>query len=226
MSDSDDDNRGDGPSILSKRPRTETESLIQQTLKEEEARKKSKKGGAPAAGAPPPGKKKDGKTLAEIEEEEGGPIKESLVGMAHVKRAANRKADGKEGDDTTIPTDVDKYEEAAQVRAHAGSSGAATVHPPCAIWATCTPRCAAPCMHRWTRRRASSSPASTSPRRGRRGERGGRASLGPLSCVRGGGPCRGRQGAAAAAAGPAQRRSTGGSHGTVGITGDELGQRA
>lgn len=34
---------------------------------------------------------KKGKTLEQIENEEGGPIKESMVGMAHNKRAAKRK---------------------------------------------------------------------------------------------------------------------------------------
>lgn len=57
-----------------------------------------------------------GKTLAEIEAEEGGPVKESLVGMAHVKRAANRKKDEKvEAEDTEVPAEVDKYEEEAEV---------------------------------------------------------------------------------------------------------------
>ena len=37
---------------------------------------------------------KKGKTLEEIENEEGGPIKESMVGMAHNKRAARRKGTG------------------------------------------------------------------------------------------------------------------------------------
>jgi hypothetical protein len=32
-----------------------------------------------------------GKTLEQIEAEEGGPIKESLVGMAHTKRTLKRK---------------------------------------------------------------------------------------------------------------------------------------
>jgi hypothetical protein len=38
-----------------------------------------------------PQKKPKGKTLHEIEEEEGGPVKESMVGMAAVKRAIRRK---------------------------------------------------------------------------------------------------------------------------------------
>lgn len=38
-----------------------------------------------------PKKKPKGKTLNEIEEEEGGPVKESMVGMAAVQRALRRK---------------------------------------------------------------------------------------------------------------------------------------
>jgi hypothetical protein len=42
------------------------------------------------AGVPAANRK--GKTLAEVEQEEGGPVKTSLKAMAHVKRAAQRKA--------------------------------------------------------------------------------------------------------------------------------------
>lgn len=38
-----------------------------------------------------PKKKPKGKTLHEIEQEEGGPVKESMVGMAAVQRAIRRK---------------------------------------------------------------------------------------------------------------------------------------
>jgi hypothetical protein len=38
-----------------------------------------------------PKKKPKGKTLHEIEQEEGGPVKESMVGMAAVQRALRRK---------------------------------------------------------------------------------------------------------------------------------------
>lgn len=55
--------------------------------------------------------------LQEIEEEEGGPVKESLVGMAHVKRADARKAQEKKAmDDTEVPAEVEKFEEEAEVR--------------------------------------------------------------------------------------------------------------
>jgi CD2 antigen cytoplasmic tail-binding protein 2 len=55
-----------------------------------------------------------GKTLAEIEEEEGGPVKESLVGMAHVKRAQRRRAGDAAGGGlggTDIPDDIAAAEE-------------------------------------------------------------------------------------------------------------------
>lgn len=38
-----------------------------------------------------PQKKPKGQTLREIEESEGGPVKESMVGMAAVQRALRRK---------------------------------------------------------------------------------------------------------------------------------------
>ena len=41
--------------------------------------------------AVPVKQKPKGKTLHEIEEEEGGPVKESMVGMAAVQRAIRRK---------------------------------------------------------------------------------------------------------------------------------------
>lgn len=69
MSDSDDE----GPAT--RRPKTATDLIIDAALAEEKARKEAKK-----AGGAVPVKKKDGKTLEEIEKEEGGPVKESLVG--------------------------------------------------------------------------------------------------------------------------------------------------
>lgn len=70
---------GDEAEVLRKRPADNTERMIQDILKEDVARKKAK-GGAPDG----PEKSRvektaKGKTLAEIEEEEGGPVKESLV---------------------------------------------------------------------------------------------------------------------------------------------------
>ena len=72
-----------------KRPRDEfTESIVKEVLAEESQAKKAKKGGpAPGAGV---GARK-GKTLAEIEDEEGGPVKESMVSMAQTKRRMARK---------------------------------------------------------------------------------------------------------------------------------------
>jgi hypothetical protein len=51
-----------------------------------------------------------GKTLQQIEAEEGGPVKESMVGMAQSKRAAKRKA-GRVVDDTDLVEDVEGVEE-------------------------------------------------------------------------------------------------------------------
>jgi hypothetical protein len=78
------------PELGDKRPRDDfTEALIRDALEEEEARKRAKKGGAP--GQQVQRKKPKGQTLREIEEEEGGPVKESLVSMAAVQRALRRK---------------------------------------------------------------------------------------------------------------------------------------
>jgi hypothetical protein len=49
-----------------------------------------------------------GKTLEQIESEEGGPVKESLVGMAQTRRAAKRKG---AVDDTDLVEDVEGIEE-------------------------------------------------------------------------------------------------------------------
>lgn len=66
----------------------ETEDIIQAVLREEQEAKKARKQGAPGVkdGAD------EGKTLGDIEEEEGGTIKESQVAMAHAKRTQKRKA--------------------------------------------------------------------------------------------------------------------------------------
>ena len=66
----------------------ETEDIIQAALREEQEAKKAKKQVGPDS--------KDaadkGKTLGDIEEEEGGTIKESQVAMAQAKRTQKRKA--------------------------------------------------------------------------------------------------------------------------------------
>ena len=56
-----------------------------------------------------------GKTLAEIEEEEGGPVRESLAAMAHVRRAQQRRRAGAAAaapeDETALPDDIAAAEE-------------------------------------------------------------------------------------------------------------------
>lgn len=49
--------------------------------------------GKSAAGAKPKDKAKKGKTLEELEQEEGGVVKESQVPMAQIKRAQKRKGE-------------------------------------------------------------------------------------------------------------------------------------
>ena len=67
---------------------SETEDIIQVALREQQEAKKAKKQLGPndkEAAA-------KGKTLDDIEQEEGGTIKESQVAMAHAKRTQKRKA--------------------------------------------------------------------------------------------------------------------------------------
>ncbi|GLC52767.1 hypothetical protein PLESTB_000665900 [Pleodorina starrii] len=102
------------PSVeIEKRDRDEhTDSLIKSLLDEEKASKKQKRGPPQSdVGAKPavPQARK-GKTLAEIEAEEGGPIKESLVGMAQTKRALDRKKRDVELGDTDVVTNTERYE--------------------------------------------------------------------------------------------------------------------
>jgi CD2 antigen cytoplasmic tail-binding protein 2 len=54
-----------------------------------------------------------GQTLAELENEEGGPVKESLVGMAQTKRAVKRKGDDLA--DTDLVKNVEQAEEDLEV---------------------------------------------------------------------------------------------------------------
>ncbi|KAL4436141.1 hypothetical protein ABPG77_005589 [Micractinium sp. CCAP 211/92] len=88
---------------------SETDKLIQQALREEEAEKKRVKEQKQAEARQRKAVKK-GKTLEQIEAEEGGPVKESMVGMAQTRRAAKRKAGGGV-DDTDIVEDVEGIEE-------------------------------------------------------------------------------------------------------------------
>ncbi|GAX85211.1 hypothetical protein CEUSTIGMA_g12631.t1 [Chlamydomonas eustigma] len=84
------------------------DDIVKRTLDEEEATKRAKKAGK--LGVVPP--KKKGLTLQEIEDLEGGVIKESLVNVAQAKRAAKRKQeDIRASDDTDMPADVDRFEE-------------------------------------------------------------------------------------------------------------------
>ncbi|WIA19510.1 hypothetical protein OEZ85_004121 [Tetradesmus obliquus] len=97
---------------IGKRPRDdETEALIREALQEEELLKKQKKGEHAAAGAKPGARRQKGQTLAEWEAAEGGPVKESLVGMAAVKRALRRKQQRADDDETGLPDDIEAWEE-------------------------------------------------------------------------------------------------------------------
>jgi hypothetical protein len=81
------------------------------------------------AEVPRPGAK--GMTLKEIEDEEGGPVKESMVGMAQVKRAVARKSKRHNQDDETeVDVDVERYEEEEDEDGGAGGGGAAGEAPP------------------------------------------------------------------------------------------------
>ena len=67
---------------------SQTQDIIQAALREQQEAKKAKKQSGPDAEHAVD----KGKTLGDMEEEEGGPIKESQVAMAHVKRTQKRKA--------------------------------------------------------------------------------------------------------------------------------------
>ncbi|KAG1654178.1 hypothetical protein FOA52_009838 [Chlamydomonas sp. UWO 241] len=85
----------------------DVDALIRAELAADTAAKMARKAGK---GEPKP----KGKTLAQIEEEEGGPVKESLLAVAQVKRAAARKPrkgkGGNDEDDVEMPDDVDRFE--------------------------------------------------------------------------------------------------------------------
>ena len=67
---------------------SKTEDIIQAALREQQEAKKAKKQVDPGAKEATD----KGKTLGDIEQEEGGTIKESEVAMAHAKRTQKRKA--------------------------------------------------------------------------------------------------------------------------------------
>ncbi|KAI3429814.1 hypothetical protein D9Q98_010127 [Chlorella vulgaris] len=87
----------------------DTEVLIQQALKAEEAERKLQKQQKHDEDKARKASRK-GKTLEQIESEEGGPVKESMVGMAQSKRAAKRKG-GAKVEDTDLVQDVEGIEE-------------------------------------------------------------------------------------------------------------------
>ena len=66
----------------------DTEDIIQAALREQQEAKKAKK----QVGLDDNEAVDKGKTLGDIEQEEGGTIKESEVAMAHAKRTQKRKA--------------------------------------------------------------------------------------------------------------------------------------
>ncbi|KXZ50512.1 hypothetical protein GPECTOR_16g687 [Gonium pectorale] len=86
-----------------------TDTLIKSLLDEEKASKKQKKGPGDVAASAAPARK--GKTLAEIEAEEGGPVKESLVGMAQTKRALDRKRREVDVGDTEVVAHTERFEQ-------------------------------------------------------------------------------------------------------------------
>ena len=67
---------------------SQTDDIVQAALREQQDAKKAKK--QPGSVVEHPADK--GMTLSDIEEEEGGTIKESQVAMAHAKRTQKRKA--------------------------------------------------------------------------------------------------------------------------------------
>ncbi len=67
---------------------SKTEDIIQAALREQQEAKKAKKQVGPDDNEATD----KGKTLGDIEQEEGGTIKESQVAMAHAKRTQKRKA--------------------------------------------------------------------------------------------------------------------------------------
>eukprot|EP00882_Tetradesmus_deserticola_P007686 GHRQ01008095.1.p2 GENE.GHRQ01008095.1~~GHRQ01008095.1.p2 ORF type:complete len:178 (+),score=82.66 GHRQ01008095.1:228-761(+) len=97
---------------IGKRPRDEeTEALIREALQEEELSKRQKKGEPAAAGGKQAARRQKGQTFAEWEAAQGGPVKESQVGMAAVKRALQRKQQRADDDETGLPDDIAAWEE-------------------------------------------------------------------------------------------------------------------
>lgn len=89
--------------VNKKRPRDdESEALIKNLLDEETQAKKSKQAKSVRFQLPTEPASK-GKTLAEIENEEGGPVKESMVSMAQTKRRMARSKAKDDGEGSAQP---------------------------------------------------------------------------------------------------------------------------
>lgn len=96
------------------------DDVIKKALQEEEQTKKARKA-AKAAQERANDDSQRGKTLEDLEHEEGGPIKESLVGMAQTKRAAKRKGGPSSAiADTDLVDDVQRVEEELEVEEEDG----------------------------------------------------------------------------------------------------------
>lgn len=85
-----------------------TEAIVDELLEEFKSEKEAKKSGRTREVKP------KGKTFQEIEEEEGGPVKESLITAAQTKRAASRKQRKDAAADTDLVDDVEVAEEDLQ----------------------------------------------------------------------------------------------------------------
>eukprot|EP00775_Hariotina_reticulata_P009368 gene9368-9531_t len=109
---------------VGKRPRDDlTDALIQEALQEEQERKRQKKAQQGSKQYQQVVKQqRKGQTLREIEESEGGPVKESLVGMAAVQRALRRKK-APDDDDTNLPANIREFEEDDDEDDEGGGSG-------------------------------------------------------------------------------------------------------
>ncbi|BDA46148.1 probable CD2 antigen cytoplasmic tail-binding protein 2 homolog [Coccomyxa sp. Obi] len=97
----------------------DTDKIVQEALREVEERKKAKKQAQTGIPAKDPSKK--GKTLEELEQEEGGIIKESQVPMAQLKRAQKRKGKGQMGETELVgDEEIQEVEEALEVEEEDG----------------------------------------------------------------------------------------------------------
>mmetsp|Transcript_2182 Transcript_2182/g.5752 ORF Transcript_2182/g.5752 Transcript_2182/m.5752 type:complete len:405 (+) Transcript_2182:93-1307(+) len=89
------------------RPADDIDAVIKAELAADMAKRMAKKSSKEP--------KTKGMTLAQIEDSEGGPIKESMIATAQIKRAALRKKGGKgvadDDADVDMPEDVDQFEE-------------------------------------------------------------------------------------------------------------------